>query len=87
MVVGKKFRGNYERCLKQYVDDRLRSPDSVRTRRVFITYTGVDRERFELTKKMVLEHVPFEEVLEVRAGCSITSHCGQGTLGVLFIRK
>ena len=48
---------------------------------------GVTREQFELTRKQVLEHVPFQEVLEVRAGCSITSHCGQGTLGILFIKK
>ena len=87
MVVGKKFRGNYDRCLKQYVDDRLRSPDAVNAKRVFITHTGVTREQFELTRKLVLEHVPFQEVLEVRAGCSITSHCGQGTLGILFVRK
>ena len=87
MVVGKKFRGTYERCLKQYVEDRLRNPDAVSAKRIFITHTGVTREQFELTKKLVLEHVPFEEVLEVRAGCSITSPCGQGPLGGLFIRK
>ncbi len=87
MVVGKKFRGTYERCLKQYVDDRLREPDAVQTKRIFITHTGVTREQFELTKAQVLSHVPFEEIMEVRAGCSITSHCGQGTLGILFIRK
>ena len=87
MVVGKKFRGSYERCLKQYVDDRLRNPDAVDPKRIFITHTGVTREQFEYTKKLVLERVPFVEVLEVRAGCSITSHCGQGTLGILFVRK
>ncbi len=87
MVVGKKFRGAYGRCLKQYVDDRLRDPDSVRDKRIFITHTGVSREDFELTRAAVLAHKNFKEVLEVRAGCSITSHCGQGTLGILFIRK
>ena len=87
MVVGKKFRGTYERCLKQYVDDRLRSPDAVNAKRIFITHTGVTREQYELTKAQVLSHLSFQEILEVRAGCSITSHCGQGTLGILFIRK
>ena len=87
MVVGKKLRGTYERCLKQYVDDRLRDPGDVRPKRIFITHTGVTREQFEITQKQVLEHLSFDEVLEVRAGCSITSHCGQGTLGILFIRK
>ncbi len=87
MIVGKKFRGSYERCLKQYVDDRLRSPEVVDPKRIFITHTGVTREQFELTKAQVLSHMPFGEILEVRAGCSITSHCGQGTLGILFVRK
>ena len=73
--------------LKQYVDDRLRDPDAVRGKRIFITHTGVSREDFELTRAAVLAHMPFDEVMEVRAGCSITSHCGQGTLGILFIRK
>ena len=87
MVVGKKFRGTYERCLKQYVDDRLRNPDAVNPKRVFITHTGVTREQFELTQRLVLERLPFKEVIECRAGCSITSHCGQATLGVLFVKK
>ena len=87
MTVGRKFRGPYSRCLKQYVDDRLRNPDTVDGKRIFITHTGVSREDFELTKAAVLSHKGFDEVMEVRAGCSITSHCGQGTLGILFIRK
>ena len=87
MVVGPKYRGSYSRCLKRYVEDRLRDPDRVNGKRIFITHTGVSREDFELTKAAVLACMPFDEVLEVRAGCSITSHCGQGTLGVLFIRK
>lgn len=87
MIVGKKFRGAYSRCLKQYVDDRLRDPDAVDGKRIFITHTGVSREDFELTKAAVLARKAFGEVMEVRAGCSITSHCGQGTLGILFIRR
>ena len=87
MIVGKKFRGPYSRCLKQYVDDRLRHPDAVREKRIFITHTGVSREDFELVKAEVQAHKAFDEILEVRAGCSITSHCGQGTLGILFINK
>ena len=87
MVVGKKFRGTYERCLRQYVDDRLRDPGAVNPTRVFITHTGVTREQAGLVRSLLAERVPFGEIIECRAGCSITSHCGQGTLGVLFIRK
>lgn len=87
MIVGRKYRGNYSRCLRQYVDDRLKDPDAVDGKRIFITHTGVSREDFELTRRAVLANKAFDEVMEVRAGCSITSHCGQGTLGILFIRR
>ena len=87
MVVGRKFRGAYDRCLKQYVDDRLRDPSTVRSKRIFVTHTGVTPEQAELVKAQIRTHLAFDEVMEVRAGCSITSHCGQGTLGILFVRK
>lgn len=28
----------------------------------------------------------FDEITETIAGCTITCHCGQGTLGILFVR-
>ena len=87
MIVGRKFRGNYSRCLKQYVEDRLRNPDAVNGKRIFITHTGVSREDFKLVKAEVTALKAFDEIMEVRAGCSITSHCGQGTLGILFIKN
>jgi len=34
-----------------------------------------------------LNDSPFEEVIVSRAGCTISSHCGRNTLGILFMRK
>ena len=36
---------------------------------------------------LVKELAPFKEVYMTRAGCTVSSHCGANTLGVLFIRK
>ena len=87
MVVGRKFRGSYDRCLKQYVSDRLRSPESIDTKRLFITHSGVSQETVEAVREQVASIIGFDEILIVRAGCSITSHCGENTLGLLFINK
>lgn len=87
MIVGKKYRGSYERCLKQYVADRLKNPDAIRAKRVFVTHTGVAPEMAKQVIEQVKSLKQFDEVLEMRAGCSITSHCGQNTLGVLFIKE
>lgn len=87
MVVGKKYRGTYERCLRQYLADRLKDVDALSTRRAFLTHTGLDPDALKLIRKIVEESAAFDEVYEVRAGCSITSHCGENTFGIILLRK
>lgn len=87
MSVGKKYRGNIQTCLVQYVRDKLAEPDTVDPRRVFITDSGFDEETRALVEKTVLECVPFAEVYHTRAGCTVSCHCGPGCLGILFYRK
>ena len=86
MTVGKKYRGNIQASLVQYVRDKLAEPDTVDPRRIFITDSGFDEETRMLVEKTVLECVPFQEVIHTRAGCTISCHCGPGCLGILFYR-
>ena len=87
MGVGKKYRGKIADCLTAYVKDRLTDPDSVDTRRVFITDSGVSEDIRTSVEKTVRALVPFQEVIHTRAGCTVSCHCGPGTLGILFYRK
>ena len=87
MGVGKKYRGAYGRVLAEYVDERLQDVDSLVTKRVFVTHAGCDPEVVDAVVEQVKSKGIFEEVLVTRAGCTISSHCGANTLGVLFIRK
>ena len=87
MGVGKKYRGAYGRVLSEYVDERLQDVDSLVTKRVFVTHAGCDPEVVDAVVEQVKSKGIFEEVLVTRAGCTISSHCGANTLGVLFIRK
>ena len=87
MGVGKKYRGKLKDCLTAYVKERLANGDTVDTRRIFITDSGVDdtiRDEVEQTLRSLL---PFNEIIRTRAGCTVSSHCGPGTLGILFYRK
>ena len=81
------YRGSFERCIRDYITDRLAGRDDLDLRRVFITHSGVSPEIEALAEKTVRELQPFEEVCITRAGCTVSSHCGPGTLGVLFIEK
>ena len=55
--------------------------------RVFITPSGCSREVVGEVRSYLKELNVFCEILETRAGGVISSHCGPGTLGVLFIAK
>lgn len=87
MGVGKKYRGRYGEVLKQYVAERLHDPDDIDTSRVFVTHAGCDEEIVKMVTDLVKETLHFDEVFVTRAGCTVSSHCGADTLGVLFIRK
>ncbi len=87
MGVGKKYRGKLENCLLSYVKDKLADPSTVDTKRIFITDSGVEENIRASVEQAVRELVPFEEVIHTRAGCTVSCHCGPGTLGILFYRK
>lgn len=87
MDLCKKYRGKMSNVLQEYVRDRLNSAKDVEAERIFITDSGVPDEIRELVKKTVLEQKPFARVLFSTAGCTVSSHCGPGTLGILFFNK
>ena len=87
MGVGKKYRGKYEDVLKTYVSERIGDASDIDLDRVFVTHAGVDEEIVNSIVQQVKAAAPFKEVFLTRAGCTVSSHCGADTLGVLFIRK
>ena len=87
MGVSKKYRGTLERVLEDYVKDRLNGRDDIDTTRIFITHSGISQERIDLVKAAIEKYTHFDEVHVTRAGCTISSHCGPNTLGILFVRK
>lgn len=87
MDVGKKYRGKYGEVLKQYVVERIGDATNIDLDRVFVTHAGCDTDIVDQIIDLVKQTAPFKEVFLTRAGCTISSHCGANTLGVLFIRK
>lgn len=85
MHPGKKYRGKIDKVILSYVQDMEDELRQAKTDRVFITHSGCDRETVEQVRNYLEGLHVFREVLETRAGGVISSHCGPGTLGVLFI--
>ena len=87
MGVVKKYRGNYAKCLASYVKDRLDSREDLDWNLLFLTYTPVSDACLEAVKGAIDAYGNFSEMIEGSAGCTVSCHCGPGTLGVLFVRK
>lgn len=81
----KKYRGKMHRVVSEYVQDMEEDLKAAKKDRVFITHAGCDEVIVESVRSYLLDLGYFDEVLVTRAGGVISSHCGYGTLGVLFI--
>lgn len=87
MSADKKYRGKMEKVILDYVkdmEDELKEADS---ERVFITHSGCEQENIDKVYNYLKDLNCFDEILVTRAGGVISSHCGPGTLGVLYLRK
>lgn len=80
-----KYRGKMSAVVMNYVKAMEEELKKAKKDRVFITHSGSD----EAIIKEVYDYLEslniFSEILVTRAGCVVSSHCGPGTLGVLFI--
>ena len=87
MEVTRKFRGSFEKCALEYVRERLKGRDDLELDRIFITHSATDHRVVEQVREEIGKYASFKEILETHAGCTVFSHCGPDTLGILFIRS
>ncbi|MBP3377649.1 MAG: DegV family protein, partial [Clostridia bacterium] len=87
MMVGKKYRGKFDMNVLKYIADRLGDGSNVEDFCIFVTHAGLDRDFLESCVAKVKKIIPTANVHITRAGCTISSHCGRSTIGVLFVRK
>ncbi len=87
MEVGKKYRGSLGRALQAYAQDLRPELEHADPAQVFITHSGVDAGIVEEIRTFLQSLDLFEKITETRAGGVISSHCGPGTLGILFYVK
>lgn len=89
MVVAGKTRGARQKALdallERFAEDA--QAGAVRPERVFVTHTGVHEDALYLAEGVRRLLPEVGEVIETAAGSVVGSHCGPGTIGVLYIVK
>lgn len=84
--VYKKPMGAMKRALNIMLDDYFMEDDNIDLDYVMITHTMAPIQ-LNYMKKLVNEKLKPKELIISEAGCVISSHCGPGTIGILYIVK
>ncbi len=84
MGVSKKYRGKQSSVILKYAKDLEEALLCADPYCVFITHSGCDESITDEVKAYLESLHRFENIYVTRAGGVISSHCGPGTLGVLF---
>lgn len=80
----KKYVGKFEKAVIKYVNDTLEYFNTPDLENVFITYTTAPKAIIdEITK--ILKEKGFKNIYPTNAGATITSHCGENCLGILYL--
>lgn len=87
MDVVSKYRGNIAKIATKYIYDRLSESDDIDTSRLIIVDSGADESTLNIMKLAINDLKEFDEIIETKAGCTISSHCGENTISIIFLRK
>lgn len=87
MHVARKYRGSQDKVILKYVNDLKPQLENADPTQVFITHSHASEDVVKRVKEYLEELGIFDNITETKASGVISSHCGPGTLGVLFYEK
>jgi DegV family protein with EDD domain len=87
LVLGKKYRGSLDQVLLKYTDNILENIETIEKEQIFITHSGIAKDYIDMVYKKIEKINYFENIYIQRAGCTISSHCGPNTLGLIYLSK
>ncbi len=85
LQVWKKSIGSYKKALNIMIDEFLESFDYADKDTVFITHSLGEKYASYIKGKIESVIDKIKNLYVTNAGCVISSHCGQGTIGILYI--
>lgn len=87
MKVGAVTLGTRDRARERYIASTLRSSGAIDGGTLFITYSGLSNEELDAIEAQVREKVAFQEIIRQKASPAISTNCGPGAFGLLFMMK
>ena len=85
MKVGAIRMGTRNHVWKKYITSTLRTAREIDTNTLFITHAGLTKEELTEIEEQVRSKVSFKNVIHQKASPAISTNCGPGTFGLLFM--
>lgn len=86
MIVAEKLRGKMDKVVHSLLERALSHRDEMDTTRIFVTHSMAEESAHQLKDQLERELQP-QEVIVTKAGCVVSSHCGPGTVGIMFAKR
>ncbi|MBR1628853.1 MAG: DegV family EDD domain-containing protein, partial [Lachnospiraceae bacterium] len=85
MHVGKKYRGKMDTVIRNFFNDHIENCKKAWPDRVFISHARCEEALVESLRQQLVDLGHFKEVHVTSVGCVVASHCGPGTLGLVYV--
>jgi len=79
--------GALQKASRRYVKRLLRNSKQIDPSVLFVTYAGCTVRQQEELLEEVKKYVDFENIILQKASATVSSNCGVGTFGLMFVRK
>ena len=83
--VGRFLFGSEQKCYEKYIRNALPANSGADTSFAFITYAGMSEEELLWVEERLRERMHFDHVIFQKASAGISSNCGEGTFGILYL--
>ena len=87
LYLSKIKSGSMKRVYTDYIREQFKGKKNIDTRLLFVTYAGCSTKQLKEFKEEILKYQKFERIEFQKASATISSNCGLGTMGVLYIKK
>lgn len=85
MLLGRKYRGKYESCMFEFMDDRLSEMSGIDPEYLFISHTVTDPALLDKAIQHIKAKKHFENITVLEAGAAVSCHCGPNTFGMFYL--
>ncbi len=86
LTVSEKYRGKKEKALNSFYNNFVKKVKNIEKSGIVLAHSA-DPDSAQYLKEKVIAEYDFENIYILEAGTVISSHCGPGTVGIMYLEE